>query len=291
MSIFVLPYKGENFKERRTAFFLRAFGKEALDMRIFPFGKCNYACPYCKRGGYDKEENLHIIDGAVEVSEKEFYEAVDDAIRNKEVVRLSGGDPACYPQFSYEVLKYAKEHGGITSIAHNGSSPHLAEVLSPVLDSASIDFKASSPEELAEIASIDLKNAPKLFANTIRTIQILSKNNVKTDVRTCIFNTTTYEQLNQIIQLVLQNSNPDNIFYTLRTYSPIDDFDKQAKTPEEMDELARRLSKSNPSILIGVRTKWEPLGFSYYKVGEKLEKIPQNTTKNSNDTKSEGVEK
>jgi len=271
MKIRVLPYKGTNLSEVRPAFFLKAFGEKVYDMRIFSFGRCNYACPYCKRDGYDKN-NLD-IEGSVEIDEEEIFRAVDDAIAKGQVIRLSGGDPVCYPNLSLRILKYAKEKGGITSIAHNGSGPEFVAKLAPYLDFASIDFKASSFEQLGQIAGIDREMARKCFANTIRTIKILQEQGIYTDVRTCVFDDTSYEQLIKIAEL-FQGEDSSNLFWTLRTYSPIDSFDKKAKTPEEMTEMGTKISEKIKNLRIGIRAKWEPGGFQYFYGGEKVEKFP-----------------
>jgi len=110
MNIKVLPYKGKAFDEVRPAYFLKAFGENVLDMRIFSFGKCNYSCSYCKREGSDKI-NGEIIDGAIDVSEEEIYHAMDDAISKHQVVRFSGGDPVCYSALVKEIAMYVKSKG------------------------------------------------------------------------------------------------------------------------------------------------------------------------------------
>lgn len=51
MSIKMLPYRGRIAGEVRPAYFLKAFGWKVPSMRIFSFGRCNFACPYCKRNG------------------------------------------------------------------------------------------------------------------------------------------------------------------------------------------------------------------------------------------------
>lgn len=277
MNIKVLPYKGEPLTEIRPAYFLKAFGEDVLDMRIFSFGRCNYSCPYCKREGYDKDELE--INGAVDISEEDFMAVVDDAIAKGQVIRLSGGDPVCYPAFAEKVLKYAKSKGGITSIAHNGSGPEFVKRIAPYLDFASIDFKAASYKELGEIAGIDEKMAKTSFANTIETIRILQEQGIYTDVRTCIFDDTQYEQLSQIAKYIQQGTNSPNLFWTLRTYSPIESFSKSAKTPEEMLEMVSRISKDYPSLRIGVRAKWEPEGFTYFLGGEQMQRFENKSEK------------
>ena len=271
MKIRVLPFKGKPLSEVRPAFFLKAFGEKVFDMRIFSFGRCNYACPYCKRDGYNKE-NLD-IEGSVEINEDEIFKAVDDAITKGQVVRLSGGDPVCFPELSLKILKYVKEKGGITSIAHNGSGPEFVAKLAPYLDFASIDFKASSFEQLGKIAGIDKEMAKTCFVNTIKTIKVLQERGIYTDVRTCVFDDTSYEQLMQIAEL-FQGKNNSNLFWTLRTYSPIDTVDKKAKTPEEMSILGKKISERFKDLRIGIRAKWEPSGFQYFFGGEKVDNFP-----------------
>lgn len=268
MEIKVLNYKGQPLSEVRPAYFLKAFGKEVLNMRIFSFGRCNYSCSYCKRDGYNKS-SLDIC-GAVSISEEKFMLAVNDAIAKRQVVRLSGGDPVCYPTFTKKVLKYAKEKGAITSVAHNGSAPYLVQSIVKYLDFASIDFKASTYQKLAKIACIDENMAKQCFDNTIETINILAKNNVYVDVRTCIFEDTTYEELDTIARYIQIGGFNENKFWTLRTYSPVDSCDKKAKTDQEMREIAVRLSQKYTDLKIGVRIKWVPGGFLYFHNGKEL---------------------
>ena len=265
----ILPYKQRPLSEIRPAYFLKAFGEDVLDMRIFSFGKCNYSCPYCKRNGYDKDDS--IINGSMEISEEYFYKALDDAIQKRQVVRLSGGDPICYPDFSLKVLKYVKNHGGITSIAHNGSGTEFVKRVIPYLDFASIDLKASSYKSLQLIAGINENMAKSCFENTIRTIQLLRKSNVYTDIRTCIFSDTSFNELCNIAELIQGDGKCENMFWTLRTYSPVDSFNKMPLTSIEMSELALKLSQKYPKLKIGVRNKWTPEGFIYFLNGHVVE--------------------
>ena len=269
----VLPYKGKPLEEIRPAYFLKAFGEDVLDMRIFSFGRCNYSCPYCKRNGYNKE-NLD-IEWAVDIDEADFMDKVDEAIDFKEVVRLSGGDPVCYPEFSRKVLKYVKSQGGITSIAHNGSGPEFVKSIAPYLDFASIDFKANNYQELAKIAGISEENAKSSFERTVKTIDILSDFGVYTDIRTCVFDTTKLEDLQEIGKLITQNGKNDNKFWTLRTFSNIEEYEKNPKSKEEMQKLALDLSSDFSKLKIGLRDKWAPGGFSYYLNGQQVDKFPE----------------
>ena len=269
VNVFVIPNKGKILEEIRPAYFLKAFHSEPLDMRIISFGRCNYACPYCKRGGSTKDDS--VISGSIKISKEELFQKIDDAILKKQVIRLSGGDPVCYPELSLEILKYAKERNAITSVAHNGSGPDFVKKIIPYLDFASIDFKASNENELSVIANLNLEFARKAFLNTIQTISLLTNSKIRTDVRTCIFESTTMEQLEKIAQILDSNCDKNFVFWTLRTYSPVETCQSKPKNHQEMEAIAITLSGKHADLLIGLRNKWEPDGFSFFKNGQKLE--------------------
>ena len=263
MKIFMLKNKGKVMSEIRPAYFLKAFDEEVLNMRIFSFGKCNYSCDYCKRGGYDKDNN-QIISGAIEVSEEKIFKEVDDAINKGQVIRLSGGDPVCYPELSLRILKYAKDKGGVTSIAHNGSGTEFVRRLIPYLDFASIDLKGDTAQKLSEIIGIGIDKSINLFENTIETIRLLTENNIKTDVRTCIFSNITYEDLDKIAKILSENCKQENLFWTLRMFSSVENCDKESIDIDTLLEYCKRLSASYKELKIGLRAKWEPEGFIYF---------------------------
>lgn len=271
MKIYVIPYKGTLFQETRKSYFLKAFGEQVQDMKIIPFGKCNYSCPYCKRKGYEKNDG--IIDGSVEVSETEIFSAVNEAIKNNQIVRLSGGDPICYPELSFRLLKYAKELNGNTSIAHNGTGPNFVESLikADILDSISVDFKASNPELLSKIAGISLEQSKVMWNNNLKTLQVLKDNpQVKTDIRTCVFSNTNLDELLKIGNIIKENSN-NSVFWTLRIYSIIDNYLQTTMSADDMKNIAIFLSKNIPDLKIGIRLKWDNGNFFYYMNGQLID--------------------
>ncbi len=268
MKTYVIPYKGELFKETRLAYFLKAFGEEIKEMRIIPFGKCNYSCPYCKRSGYDK--NSGIINGSICVDDLEIFDAITDAINKNQIVRLSGGDPCTYPFLSIKLLQFVKQNGGIGSMAHNGSSPALVKHLIDhnFIDSLSVDLKAGNPEKLGKIAGITNKQAYTMWNKTLQTLQILkSASNVKVDIRTCVFNDTDFEELLNIGKIIYENSG-NNVFWTLRIYSIVDNFSTETKNAKAMRNIAKMLSSELPGLRIGIRVKWDNGAFFYYLNGE-----------------------
>lgn len=273
MKAYIIPYKGELFQETRKSYFLKAFGEEIRDMRIIPFGKCNYSCPYCKRNGYDKQDN--IIAGSIEVDEQEIWNAINDAIIKKQIIRLSGGDPCMYPDLSIKILKHVKKQNGIGSLAHNGSSPIFIKYLLDhyLLDSLSVDLKAPNAEKLKGIAGLSEKNSHLMWKQTLQTLEILKHTkDVKIDIRTCVFHHTCYEELLKIGKIV-QDTNIPNAFWTLRIYSIVESFSKKTKTAENLKELAKMLSKELPNLKIGIRVKWINGAFFYYLNGNEIDNV------------------
>lgn len=264
MKAFVIPYQGKLFQETRNSYFLKAFGEEVKEMRIIPFGRCNYACPYCKRNGYEKEHS--IIKGSIEVEEEEIFMAVQDAVTKNQIVRLSGGDPCTYPDLSIKILEQVKNLGGIGSMAHNGSSPEFVRYLVEhnLLDSISVDLKGKDSQTLKKVAGISEQQSYFMWEKTIETLEVLKNaRNIKVDIRTCVFSDTTYEELLSIGKIIKQYSNED-VFWTLRIYSIVDCFSKETKTVEDMRQLAKSLSSQLSDLKIGMRVKWEKGAFFYY---------------------------
>lgn len=270
MKAFIIPYEGKLFQETRNAYFLKAFGEDVKEMRIIPFGRCNYACPYCKRNGYDKKDSS--ITGSIEVEEEEILFAVEDAVTKHQIVRLSGGDPCTYTNLSIKVLERVKQLGGIGSMAHNGSSPEFIEYLvdKQLLDSISVDLKGKDPQSLQRVAGIPEELSYFMWSKTLATLEILKKaKHIKIDIRTCVFSDTTYEELLSIGKIIKQYSNK-NVFWTLRIYSIIDNFSRETKTVEDMKQLAKLLSSQLSDLKIGIRVKWEKGAFFYYFNGKEV---------------------
>lgn len=270
MTAFIIPYKGKLFQETRNAYFLKAFGEDVKEMRIIPFGRCNYACPYCKRNGYDKDDGS--IKGSIEVEEEAILYAAKDAVAKHQIVRLSGGDPCTYADLSIKVLEQVKQLGGIGSMAHNGSSPEFIQYLvdKQLLDSISVDLKGKDPQSLKKVTGISEKLSYFMWSKTLETLEVLKRaRHIKIDIRTCVFSDTTYEELLSIGKIIKQYSNP-NVFWTLRIYSIVDSFSKETKTVEDMKLLAKLLSIQLFDLKIGIRVKWEKGAFFYYFNGKEV---------------------
>lgn len=259
----MLLYKNDIATEIRPAYFLQAFNKDILPMRIFSFGTCNFKCPYCKRDGQHVDNKGNII-SSVNISEKQLFKKIDDALNNKEVIRLSGGDPCCYPHTSEKIFKYVKAHGGICSIAHNGSSPIYVKSILKYLDFAAIDFKACTVQDYAKRTGMPINIAQKAMENSLIVQKILSENNVLVDVRTCVFSDTTLQDLLSLADKIYNSGNVSNKFWTVRNYNTVDFCNWKSRDITKTIEDIKIVKQNFPNLKIGLRAKWEATGFLYF---------------------------
>lgn len=244
--------------EIRKAFFLTAFGRPVEDMLIISMGACNYNCPYCKRDGQFKGDGNAILN-AYDLAMDEVAHIIDRHISDGHRIRLSGGDPCMFPRESLQIAKYcAERYGQKISIAHNGSSPSLIRSLLPYLDYVAIDFKGATPEEIARRSNTTIN--PSSIDNIMQVIEMCQQSGVLVDVRTVIFGDTTIDDLMRIAGRLTGHN---NIFWTLRRYSPVDDCDF-LPSPDDIRSMADYLS--NTYVLpVGYRDKW--IGCNFYIAG------------------------
>ncbi|SHF87666.1 pyruvate formate lyase activating enzyme [Caldanaerobius fijiensis DSM 17918] len=238
-----------NLDEIRPAYFLKAFGKEVKNMRIFSFGLCNFLCPYCKRMN-------NAIAGAKNVSENELFAKIDEALKNEEVVRLSGGDPSMYPKLSVELLEYAKNKNGITSIAHNGSNVKYIEKVMPYLDFAAIDVKGSTPEKFAKRTGISIETAEKMLKNALAIQDMLADAGILVDIRTCVFSDDTKDDLIKLADMIFYRGTK-NKFWTVRLYQPVEGCSWEPLPYDVTINYLQEIKENNKDIKLGVRTNWK----------------------------------
>lgn len=256
----MITYNNKIAGEVRPAYFLKSFMLGVPSMRIFSFGACNFACPYCKRGGNFVNPDGSIV-ASCEATEEELLAEASSAVANGEVVRLSGGDPVMYPRVAYRLLKYTSEIGGVGSVAHNGSSLEFIRSIIPYLGFAAIDLKAATPEEYNKRAG--LKSAGrKMLESSLKIIELLSSSNIPTDIRTCIFSTTTISDMLNMAGMICR-SGVSNKFWTIRTYSPVDGCDWKPMPISTALEYIDIIKQEFPDLKIGIRAKWEKGGFIY----------------------------
>lgn len=240
--------------EIRPTYILKAFDRKVLPMRILSFGTCNFRGPYCKREGQP----------AVEADGEEVFDIIAKAVKAGEVVRLSGGDPVMYPDASLKFLRKCRELGGICSVVHNGSSVRFIESLLPYLDFAAIDLKAGSPEELELIAGLKKGLGSNMLKNSLKIQEILSTAGVLVDVRTCVFSTTTLDQLLHMAEMTANSGKIENKFWTIRSYNPVEGCGWEPLPKETTLQYIKAIKKEFPELKLGMRASWEPSGFLYF---------------------------
>lgn len=247
--------------ELRKAFFLEAFDREVETMAIVSFGRCNFKCSYCKRDGQFTDDNGDIIN-TVDCSLDELKALVDDAVAKGRRVRLSGGDPCTCIQESVQIAQYIfdKYHQKI-SIAHNGSYPNLVRFLMPYLDYVAIDLKSPYPDVFSEVTGCS--DGDEMIKRSLLTQKLCTSAGVLVDVRTCVFDHTPLEELLRIAELITAENKLDNLFWTLRVYSPVEGCGYKQPALEKIKGFIAEIKAKYPKLKIGMRNKWEG-GFNFF---------------------------
>ncbi len=250
-------------EEIRKLYFYEAFNKPAAMSRIISFGKCNFACPYCKR-----DCQFMSFDGSVIVSRGmpmiEIEAACKDAISKGQVVRFSGGDPCMFPRETLALAKFVKEQGGRFSIAHNGSAPRWAVQMAELgMESAAIDIKGTR-KEIGVTAGIPAHTAEKMYERSIETQDLLSSIGVLVDIRTPVFRHTTLEDMIEIASDINRAGDRSKEFWTWRVYKPVRGCDWQKPDLDFVRWMIAEVKREFPAMKIGLRAKWETKGFLFF---------------------------
>ncbi len=247
--------------EIRKAFFLQAFQREIENMSIISFGRCNFNCCYCKRDGQFKDKNNNIIN-AVDCSWDELKDIIRTEIAKDRRIRLSGGDPCVFQKESLEIAKFIwDEFGQKISMAHNGSCPEFVKKLLPYLEYVAIDMKSPYPDKFSKI--VGLKNGEALIKNSLLSQEYCTNNDVLVDVRTCVFEHTTPEELKTIAALITQKNNLKNLFWTIRCYNPVKGCDYHAPDKDILLSYIAEIKNLYPDLKMGMRAKWKG-GFEFF---------------------------
>jgi len=254
----ILTHEGVPCSEVRPLYFYKAMGEEVVNARIISFGKCNLSCPYCKRDGAFRNTDGSIV-GSEEFELAEILARIDNAIRDNQVIRLSGGDPVMFQEESIVIADYIRSKKGRLSIATNGSDPKFCGEMAKYVECAAIDLK-DIPSRYGLRTNQTAGIGEELFYRSIRSQEILSNDGVLVDTRTPVFGSTTIDDLRLMSSNLLKIWN-SNMFWTLRVYSPVDGCDWQSPKPDSVISMARQLKLESPQLKIGMRAKWEPSGF------------------------------
>lgn len=250
-----LLYKKEVCSEVRPLYFYQAFGQQIPQGRIFSFGACNFNCSYCKRGCTFQYPNGSII-ASVSKDIKSIFKICDDTIEQKQIVRLSGGDPVAFPKASIAIASYVKSKNGRVSLAHNGSSPAFTERMIPFIESAAIDLKATR-QTMSIVTGLDDKIAQRAYDSSLQTQFLLSSNKILLDVRTPIFDFTTLDDLLLLASDISKSGNYNTIFWTLRIYENVVGCSFRSMRKENVLWMAKEVKKVFVKLKIGIRHNWE----------------------------------
>lgn len=235
--------------------------------RIFSFGNCNVACPYCKRDcQFIGDDGKPIV--AIRVPVMELFGLAEGAQARGEIVRFSGGDPVLFPRETLAISQYLwQRYEARTSIAHNGTGPDWVRRLLPYLSSAAIDLKAV-PEKIGAVMGVNPVLGRRLFEKTLETQRLISDDGrALLDVRTPIFGDTTFEEMSRLAAEI-ERLDPARTFWTWRLYKPVQGCDWSVPEKTRVFDMMCEISAAIPRHWIGVRAKWQKGGMVYYLGGE-----------------------
>lgn len=241
-------------------------GKKMPVTRIFSFGDCNVACPYCKRDCQFIDSEGNII-AAVDTLVTSLFGLAEGALARNEIVRFSGGDPVMFPKVTLAIATYLLErHGEKSSIAHNGSGTAWARRLAPFLSSAAIDLKAT-PEKMGTIMGIADGQGERFYKKSLETQKIITGAGAILDVRTPVFGNTSRAAMMRLGEDICEND-PALTFWTWRMYKPVKGCDWLVPEKEGVFADLQAVSEAFPDHWMGIRAKWQKGGMLYYRGGE-----------------------
>lgn len=240
--------------------------QEAPVTRIISWGKCNVACPYCKRDcQFLGDDGKPIISQMIPL--RDVAALCEGAVARGEIVRFSGGDPVSFPRETLALSEYLyRRHGTKSSIAHNGTGPAMVKKLAPYLSSAAIDLKGV-PEKIGGIMGRPPQMGPRFYALSLETQALVSGSGVLLDVRTPVFGDTTLDEMRRLAQDIYRVNDIHHTFWTWRMYKPVLGCDWVAPEREPVLEMMKTISAEVPNLWLGIRAKWERGGMIYVKDG------------------------
>lgn len=243
-------------------------------LRLFSFGACQLACPYCKR------DMQSFVDAhTAPIALRDLFRLAEWAVQRGERVRLSGGDPSFFPKVSIAIARYTTEvMGSKASIAHHSLAANWLKEICPFLISAALDLKGV-PGTLPVITGLLQADGEKLFRAALSGIRTAAESGVLLDVRTPLFSSTSDDDMRFIAKylesLCLEGK---NIFWTWRPYKPIKhSIPDSYRTPcvsweapekEKVIESMLKISEEFPQLPMGVKLAWNNSGMTYFLGGK-----------------------
>ncbi len=239
--------------------------------RIFSFGQCNVACPYCKRDvQFIDDQGRPIV--AVDVELRHLFAMAHRAAERGEIVRFSGGDPVMFQKHCLALTYYVRSvFGAKTSIAHNGTGTRWVRQMLPLMDSAAIDLKAV-PERMGEIMGVGQKAGERMYHQSLATQALFSNPETNPhgailDVRTPVFGDTTLKDMLRLANDICQGD-PTTVFWTWRLYKEVKGCTWQVPDKDIVTGMLAEVSRRYPRHWMGIRAKWNGGGMLYFRGGQ-----------------------
>ncbi|WP_028987588.1 radical SAM protein [Thermicanus aegyptius] len=240
-------------------------------LRIFSFGSCQLACPYCKR---DMQEFAEASVAPMRI--RDLFRLAERTVREGERIRLSGGDPSAFPRISLAIARYSTEVlGHKASIAHHSLAPNWLKSISPYLLSAALDLKGT-PDTILAVAGIVNRHADgnQIFNTALKGIRLAAESGILLDVRTPVFASTTLNDMRLLANHLCEIAVAEKpIFWTWRPYKPVKhEIPAEYRTPlvsweapekEKVMEMAIKVSRLFPKLPIGIKLAWNNAGMIY----------------------------
>ena len=131
--------------------------------------RCNEKCKFCYRDKFSKdlslEENMKVLENMLKAGVKK--------------ITFAGGEPLLYPGI-FELIRYAHEHGAITSLTTNGIlvTEEVLAQLNGILDWFTLSLDGPN----AEVQTRMTRHAGH-FDHVSRILKLIQKKNIKTKVK------------------------------------------------------------------------------------------------------------
>lgn len=216
-------------------------------MVIFVAG-CQFKCPMC--------HNWRMIEANpdLEVELSRIFERIEKASSFIEAVKVSGGEPALYPDALMEIANFCKKKRLSFGFDTNGFFPENVKKVVNSVDLVSIDVKApfNNPELYSKLAGV--KDGEKIIENLTRTIKIVFEHHSYADLRTTVIPTlntegTYYENIGSVLMNLGYSFKAEKkeASYTLQQFEPANSFSDEMKkikspTVELLLKMAERVN-------------------------------------------------
>jgi len=206
-------------------------GKRQVFVR---FAGCNLNCSYC-----DTPESRDPAAGRL-LTVPELKDIVEGLITpDFHSISITGGEPLLYPDFICEFLEEIPHR---TLLETNGSLPRNAEMISHLLDYASVDIKMAehfSDNLGLDTTESDISGPGDLIEREIQVINILISRGVDTYCKVVVMPTTGADYMGALAKRVLEGvDEPEKLSMVIQPCSPPEQWAQYTPRLLEMSQEA-----------------------------------------------------